>query len=159
MTSAALAAPLGWLVGRLSSAGPVAIGAGAGSVAGLMGLRPQKVVLGPVFGAAVGRSLAAVDPQMPAPVVASATVLAYRVASAAVFRDAQLTLLAERVSPDDLPFVVPLEARTRFVGTDYVKALAEVLGGDYVRGAVDAGIVASLENTCAGVESFLRRPE
>lgn len=145
VTSAALAAPLGWLVGRLSSAGPVAIGAGAGSVAGLMGLRPQKVVLGPVFGAAVGRSLAAVDPQMPAPVVASATVLAYRVASAAVFRDAQLTLLAERVSPDDLPFVVPLEARTRFVGTDYVKALAEVLGGDYVRGAVDAGIVASLE--------------
>ena len=123
----------------------MAIGAGAGTVAGLMGLRPQKVVLGPVFGAAVGRSLAAVDPQMPAPVVASTTVLAYRVASAAVFRDAQLTLLAERVSPDDLPFVVPLEARTRFVGTDYVKALAEVLGGDYVRGAVDAGIVASLE--------------
>ncbi|HWC12797.1 MAG TPA: hypothetical protein VG455_16430 [Acidimicrobiales bacterium] len=145
LTSAALAAPLGWLAGRLSSAGPVAIGAGAGTVAGLMGLRPQKVVLGPVFGAAVGRSLAAVDPQMPAPVVASTTVLAYRVASAAVFRDAQLTLLAERVSPDDLPFVVPLEARTRFVGTDYVKALAEVLGGDYVRGAVDAGIVASLE--------------
>lgn len=50
MTSAALAAPLGWLAGRLSSAGPVAVGAGAGTMAGVVGLRPQKVVLGPVFG-------------------------------------------------------------------------------------------------------------
>jgi hypothetical protein len=146
VTSAALAAPVGWLGGRLvPQAGPVAVGAGAGAVAGLMGLRPQKVVLGPVFGAAVGRALAAADPHLPAPVVASATVLAYRVASAVVFRNAQVTLLAERVSPDDLPFVVPLESRTRFVGTDYVQALAGVLGGAYVRGAVDAGIVASLD--------------
>ena len=41
--------------------------------------------------------------------------------------------------------MVPLESRTRFVGTDYVKALADVLGGAYVRGAADAGIVASLD--------------
>ena len=143
--SGALAAPLGWAAGRLLSPSPVAVGAGFGTLAGLMGLRPQKVVLGPVFGAAVGRVLAAADPHMPAPVVASATVLAYRVASAALFRDAQVTLLAERVSPADLPFVVPLESRARFVGTDYVKTLAGVLGGAYVRDAVDAGIVASLD--------------
>jgi hypothetical protein len=87
-----------------------------------------------------------VDRRMPAAVVASATVLAYRVVSAATFRDAQLSLLAERVRPEDLPFVVPLEARTRYVGTDYVRALAEVLGGDYVRDAVDVGIVASLDH-------------
>jgi hypothetical protein len=101
--------------------------------------------LGPVFGAAVGRALAAVDRQMPPAIVASATVLAYRVASAAIFRDAQLALLAERVSPQELPFVVPLESRTRYVGIDYVRALAGVLGGTYVRAAADVGIVASLD--------------
>jgi hypothetical protein len=145
LSSAALAAPVGWLAGRLTPAGPVAVGAGAGALSGAMGLRPQKVVLGPLFGAAVGRALAAVDARLPAPVVASATVLAYRVASAAVFRDAQVSLLAEEVGAEDLPFVVPLGAHTRYVGTGYVEALAGELGGTYTRGA-DVGIVASLDD-------------
>ena len=42
-----------------------------------------------------------------------------------------MSLLAERAPAEDLPFVVPLESRTRFVGTDYVRALAEVIGGTY----------------------------
>ncbi|MEA2825912.1 MAG: hypothetical protein QOG43_351 [Actinomycetota bacterium] len=147
LSSGALAAPVGWAVGRLAgpSAGPVAVATGAGAVAGAMGLRPQKVVLGPVFGAAMGRALAAADPRLPAAVVAASTVVAYRVVSAAVFRDAQMELLAERVDPADLPFVVPLESRTRYVGTDYVRSLAAVLDGAYVRDAPDAGIVASLD--------------
>jgi hypothetical protein len=144
LSSAALAAPAGWLAGSLTHAGPVAVGAGAGALSGAMGLRPHKVALGPMFGAAVGRALAAVDPRMPAPLVASATVLAYRVASAAIFRDAQVSLLAEEVVAEDLPFVVPLGAHTRYVGTGYVEALAAELGGTYTRDA-DAGIVASLD--------------
>ena len=143
--SGALAAPLGWALGRATGAGPVAIGTGAGAVAGAMGLRPQKVALGPAFGAAVGRALAARDPRMPASIVAATTVVAYRIASAATFRDTQVALLAERVSPEDLPFVVPLESRTRYVGTDYVRALAEVLGGRYVRDAPDVGIVPAVD--------------
>ena len=71
--------------------------------------------------------------------------LAYRTASAAIFRDAQVSLLAERVSARELPFVVPLEARTRYVGTEYVTALAEVLGGTYERAVADIGIVATLD--------------
>jgi hypothetical protein len=134
------------MIGRLTRAGPVAVGASAGALSGALGLRPQKVALGPAFGAVVGRALAIVDPQMPAPLVASTTVVAYRVASAAIFRDAQVSLLAERVNPQDLPFVVPLGSRTRYVGTDYVKALADDLGGAYTRGAVDVGIVASLDD-------------
>ena len=145
LMSGALAAVAGWVAGRVSRAGPVAVGAGAGAVAGAMGLRPQKVVAGPVFGAVLGRVLAAVNPRMPASVVAGATVVGYRVASAAVFRDPQVSLLAESVGTEDLPFVVPLEARSRYVGTDYVRTLAEVIGGDYVRGAADVGIVASLD--------------
>jgi hypothetical protein len=146
LSSATLAAPLGWAAGRLTPVGPIGVATGAGAVAGVAGLRPQKVVLGPLFGLAMGRVLTAVDRRVPAAMVASTTVLAYRVVSAATFRDAQLSLLAERVRPEDLPFVVPLEARTRYVGTDYVRALAEVLGGDYVRDAIDVGIVASLDH-------------
>jgi hypothetical protein len=145
LSSAAFAAPIGWAAGRLSPVGPVGIAAGAGAVTGAVGLRPQKVVLGPLFGLAMGRVLTARGRRVPAAIAASTTVLAYRVVSAAVFRDAQLSLLAERVRPEDLPFVVPLEARTRYVGIDYVATLAEVLGGDYVREAVDVGIVASLD--------------
>ena len=146
LMSAALAAPLGWLAGRGRATGnPVVVGAGTGAIAGAMGLRPQKVLAGPAVGAAVGRTLQAVAPDVTAPAVAASTVLAYRALSAAIFRDAQLSLLAERAAAAELPFVVPLEARSRYVGTGYVEALAEVLGGTYVRDAPDVGIVASLD--------------
>ncbi len=146
LVSGALAAPVGWAAGRVTGAGPVVVATGAGAVVGAIGLRPQKVLLGPVFGAALGRALAAASHgRAPASVVAASTVVAYRVFSVAVFRDHQVDLLAERVDPADLPFVVPLESRTRYVGTDYVRSLAEVLGGTYGRAAPDAGIVPSLD--------------
>ena len=144
-TSAALIAPLGWLAGRVTRAGPVSIATGTGALGGLLGIRPQKVLLGPVFGAVIGRAFAARRRPVPASVVASTTMLAYRVASALAFRDAQVSLLAERVRAEDLPFVVPLEARSRYVGTGYVRDLAAVLGGRYVADAPDVGIVASLD--------------
>ncbi len=144
-TSSALAAPLGWAAQRLTGAGPVAVGAAAGAVAGALGLRPQKVALGPLVGVAVGRAVAARARHVPGSAVASGTVLAYRVLSALLFRDAQVRLLAERVPAADLPFVVPLEARGRYVGTGYVRELAEVLGGTYLADAPDVGIVASLD--------------
>ncbi len=56
-----------------------------------------------------------------------------------------MSLLAERVRAEDLPFVVPLEARSRYVGTGYVRELAGVLGGGYVADAPDVGIVAALD--------------
>jgi hypothetical protein len=143
--SAALVAPLGWAAGRLTDLGPVEVGTATGALGGLLGIRPQKVVLGPLFGAAVGGLLAAGRRPVPAAVTASTTMAAYRVASALVFRDAQVSLLAERVRAEDLPFVVPLEARTRYVGTGYVRELAGVLGGRYVPAAPDVGIVASVD--------------
>ena len=163
-TSTALAAPLGWVAGRVPGAGPVAVGAGTGTVVGLMGLRPQKVALGPVVGAAVGRVLAGSADRRPAPpaVVAAATVLIYRSLSALVFRDAQVSLLAERVPAAELPFVVPLEARSRYVGTGYVRDLARAVGGRYVADAPDVGIVASLDQLAgpgfdpAGVDPRVR---
>src|SRR6266576_7145853 len=47
-TSAALVAPLGWAAGRTGRAGPVAVGAVTGGLGGLLGIRPQKVLAGPV---------------------------------------------------------------------------------------------------------------
>jgi hypothetical protein len=143
--SVALVAPLGWAAGRVTGAGPVAVATGTGTLAGLLGVRPQKVLLGPLFGAAIGRLLAARRPEIPPAIVASTTMLAYRAASALVFRDAQVSVLAERVPAEDLPFVVAREARSRYVGTDYVRQLAQILGGRYVADAPDVGIVASLE--------------
>ncbi len=144
--TSALVAPLGWAAGRFSGAGPVVVGTSAGTVAGAFGLRPQKVALGPLVGAAVGLAARGRVRPVPPAAVASTTLLVYRSLSALLFPDAQVTLLAERVRAEDLPFVVPLEARSRYVGTGYVKELADVLGGTYVAGASDVGIVASVDD-------------
>jgi hypothetical protein len=143
--SGALVAPLGWAAGRLTRAGSVEVGTATGALAGLLGIRPQKVLLGPVFGAAVGRVFAARRPAAAAPLVATTTMVAYRVASSLVFRDAQVTMVAERVRAEDLPFVVPRAARSAYVGTGYIRELAETLGGHYVGDEPDVGIVASLD--------------
>jgi hypothetical protein len=141
--STALAAPLGWASQKVTGAGPLAVGTATGAVAGVMGLRPQKVAMGPVVGAAVGQALS--RGPAPAAVVSSSTVLAYRSLSALLFRDAQVSLLAERVSATELPFVVPRPARSRYVGTTYVRDLADELGAHYTADAQETGIVASLD--------------
>jgi hypothetical protein len=160
--SSALAAPLGWAAWRLTGAGPLVVGIAAGVVAGVLGIRPQKVVLGPLVGAATGWALSAGGWAAPAAIVASATILAYRTLSAAVFRDPQVRLLAERVEADKLPFVVPLESRARYVGTNYVRELADVLGAGYHADVPDIGIVASFDELAgpqfdpAGVDPRVR---
>ncbi len=157
--SGALAAPAGWVAGRAGTR-PVAVGTGAGTVAGLLGVRPQKVLLGPVVGATVGRLLtrprpgaASGGPGRSVPeragegaLVAAAAVVGFRLVSAAVFRDPQVRLLADAVPAEQLPFVVPLEARTRYVGTGYVRDLAAALGGTYTAANPDVGIVADLDD-------------
>ncbi|HTJ33016.1 MAG TPA: hypothetical protein VL738_07280 [Dactylosporangium sp.] len=138
--SGAIAAPIGWVAGR-AGASPLAVGVASGAIAGAMGVRPHKVALGPVVGLAVG---AAMRDRPPAQ-VAAAGVVAFRTVSQLVFREPQVSLVAGSAPADRLPFVVPLEARTRYVGTGYVKALAETIGGTYTEAAEDVGIVASLD--------------
>ena len=146
IASGAVAAPAGWLGGRVTGAGPVAVGAVSGAVAGGLGLRPQKVALGPVVGAALGAGFAAFDRKANPALVAATTVTAFRVMSTVVFLDEQISLLAERVSPDQLPFVLPLAAHSRYIGMGYVAELAERLGRGYVRDTQDVGIIDSLDD-------------
>jgi hypothetical protein len=164
LASGAVAAPLGWTADRLarvrgsSGLGPVPVATVAGAAAGAIGLRPQKVALGPVVGAAVGLGLSRLGrgrlgrgrlgegpSRASGAVAAAAAVVGYRTAAAVLFRDPQLSLLAERVKPADVPFVVPLASQTRYVGTGYVRSLAGVLGGTYAPDVADIGIVASLD--------------
>jgi hypothetical protein len=89
-------------------------------------------------------------------------VLAYRVLSALLFRDPQVSLLAERRAAAELPFVVPRPARARYVGTGYVRSLADELDATYTADAPDTGIVASLDALAgpgfspAGVDPLVR---
>ena len=39
--------------------------------------------------------------------------------------------MAEEVPADELRYVVPFEARTKYVGADYVEQLAELQGGTF----------------------------
>ena len=161
LASGALAAPLGYVADRLTGAGPVPVATAAGAAAGALGLRPQKVLLGPAVGALVGLGLGRRG-QRAGSVAAAAAVVGYRVSSALLFRDPQLSLLAERVKAEDVPFVVPLASQTRYVGTDYVRSLAQVLGGTYTPDVADIGIVASLDELAgpsfdpAGVDPLVR---
>jgi hypothetical protein len=161
LMSGALAAPLGWAADRLGGAGPVPVATAAGAAAGTLGLRPQKVLLGPLVGAGIGVGLDRGG--VTAGSVAAATaVVGYRATSAALFRDPQVSLLAERVKAEDLPFVVPLASQARYVGTGYVRSLAQVLGGTYTPDVADIGIVASLDELAgpsfdpAGVDPLVR---
>ncbi len=158
VASGALAAPAGWAAQRLTGAGPLPVAATTGAVAGALGLRPQKVALGPAVGAAVGVGLSLRSRRRPGDpgtndagsgaggaIAAAAAVVAYRTTAAVLFRDPQLSLLAERVRPQDVPFVVPVASQTRYVGTDYVRTLARRIGGRYTPDVADVGIVASLD--------------
>jgi hypothetical protein len=88
LMSGALAAPPGWVAGA-AGAGLVAVGTAAGTIAGLMGLRPPKVVMGPIVGLGVGTAALRVRPGTATSSVAAASVVAYRTLSALLFRDAR----------------------------------------------------------------------
>ena len=72
--------------------------------------------------------------------------LAYRSLSALVFRDAQVSLLAEARAGrgSSVRGAAGVRAR-RYVGTGYVRDLADRLGGRYRGDAPDVGIVAILD--------------
>jgi hypothetical protein len=131
----------GWLVGLVI--GSLATGILSGALLGILGLRPYKLALGLVVGGAVGALLADAAPTL----VAAAVTVVYRAIAAFVYRDRPLVrIMAEEVPASELRYVVPFEARSRYVGADYVEQLAKVRGGTFRRNPPDVGILASLDS-------------
>ncbi len=139
VASALLMALFGWGLGHLYAA-PLFIGLVTGAFVGALGLRVTNVALGLLVGASVALVLDA-----PA-VVAAVTTAVYRTLSAVLYRGRErVRIMAEEVSASELRYVVPFEARTKYVGADYVEQLAAVRGGTFRRNPPDVGILESLD--------------
>jgi hypothetical protein len=148
LSSTLLMALFGWLLGLIyGSDEPVLTGIISGVLVGLFGLRPVKVALGFLVGAVLGVLFHAVDETVEPALIAAAVTLTYRVIAAFIYRGRPLVrVMAEEVPASELGYVVPFEARSRYVGADYVEQLAEVRGGTFRRNPPDVGILASLDN-------------
>lgn len=136
--STLLMALLGALLGLVLDPLPVAIIVGA--IVGALGVRVLKLLLGLAVGVAVG--LLVEDPALAGALVA----LVYRSLAAYAYRKRPLIrIMAEAVPAEELRYVVPFEARTKYVGADYVEQLAKLQGGTFARNPPDVGILASLD--------------
>jgi hypothetical protein len=148
LSSCLLMALFGWLLGLSYGVGePLLTGIISGALVGLLGLRPAKAVLGLLVGGLLGVLFEALDSDLEPALIAAAVTLAYRLIAAIAYRGRPLVrVMAEEVPAAELRYVVPFEARSRYVGADYVEQLARVRGGAFRRNPPDIGILASLDS-------------
>jgi hypothetical protein len=147
LSSALLMALFGWLLGLIGLDRSLAVAIVSGALLGLLGLRPLKLALGLLVGAIVGVLLGALDGDVEPALVAALVAIVYRVMAAIAYRNRPLVrVMAEEVPASELRYVVPFEARSRYVGADYVEQLAKVRGGTFRRNPPDVGILASLDS-------------
>jgi hypothetical protein len=147
LSSALLMALFGWLLGRIyGSDEPLLTAIVSGALVGVLGLRPLKAAIGLGVGALVGAVFQALDGGVEPAVIAAVVTVACRLVAAIAYRGRPLvSVMAEEVPASALRYVVPFEARSRHVGSDYVEQLAKVRGGTYRRNPHDVGILASLD--------------
>jgi hypothetical protein len=148
VSSALLMALFGWVLGLIYGPNePLLTATVCGALLGLLGLRPLKAALGLLAGAAAGALLQALDAGLEPALIAAAVTIAYRLVAAAAYRNRPLVrVMAEEVPASELRYVVPFEARSRYVGADYVEQLAQVRGGTFRRNPPDVGILDSLDS-------------
>jgi hypothetical protein len=148
LSSVLLMALFGWLLGLIYGPDePLLTAIISGALIGLLGLRPAKAALGLLVGAGLGALFQALDSALEPALIAAAVTLVYRVIAAIAYRGRQLVrVMAEEVPASELLYVVPFEARSRYVGADYVEQLAKVRGGTFRRNPPDVGILASLDS-------------
>jgi hypothetical protein len=148
ISSALLMALFGWLLGLIYGSDESLVTAIiSGTLIGLLGLRPGKALLGLLVGAVLGAVFQALDDNPEPALVAATVALAYRVIAAIAYRGRELVrVMAEEVPASELRYVVPFEARARYVGGDYVEQLAKARGGTFRRNPPDVGILASLDS-------------
>jgi hypothetical protein len=148
LSSALLMALFGWLLGLIYGPGePLVTALISGALIGLLGLRPGKALLGLLVGGVLGAIFQVLDGDVEPALVAGAVTLTYRVIAAIAYRGRELVrIMAEEVPAAELRYVVPFEARSRYVGGDYVEQLAKARGGTFRRNPPDVGILASFDS-------------
>ena len=147
-----MASALGGLVAIVfGDVRPIAVGIAMGfavslvGTVGLLSFRSNRLLLGLCCGLAVGVAAQFLG-GWPLAIVGGAVALAYRLLGAALFRGADIArTVGERVPTEQVPFVVPFEARTRYVGAEYFRELAREASGEFRRNAPDVGIVESMD--------------
>jgi len=137
---------LGLLFGELSL---IAAGLIIGFLFSVTSLRITKILLGVAVGGLIGFFASYYSPELNNAIIGALIVFTYRSLDALLFRDQEnLQLMAERVPRDEIQYVVPFEANSKYVGADYFKDLARSSDGVFKRNPVGIGIVDSLDNMC-----------
>lgn len=141
---AVLGALLGLLFEGLSL---TATGLIIGLFSGIFGLRVNKIILGVLTGGLLGFLAWIYLPELNPAILGALVILIYRVLSSVLFgKQENIQLMAERVPRDEIEYVVPFEANSKYVGADYFKDLARNEEGSFIRNLEGIGIVESMEN-------------
>jgi len=117
-----------------------------GAVSGLFGFQINKLLLGILTGLVVGFLALYIYPTIEPALLGALIVLAYRILSALFLPgQTQMQLMAERVPSEEIRYVVPFEANSKYVGADYFKDLARTKEGKFKRNSPGIGIVESMD--------------
>lgn len=144
LAGAVLGALMGMLFTGLSL---TVIGLVIGLLSGLFGLRVNKVLLGVITGGILGFLAWTYLPTLNPAILGALVVLTYRILSTVLFREQEnIQLMAERVPREEIRYVVPFEANSKYVGADYFKDLALSEEGLYIRNKEGIRIVESMDN-------------
>ncbi|MBZ0301495.1 MAG: complement resistance protein TraT [Anaerolineae bacterium] len=142
LSTTLLGAALGAVLSNWLS--PLLTGLLTGLFIGLMTFGPRKFLVATVVGLILG--LVAASIPVNGALLGGAVVLLYRLVELLLFRNAEpLQVVGERVPPDQARFVVPFEAHTGFIGTDYMTALARETNGAFQRNAPGIGLFDSFD--------------
>lgn len=117
-----------------------------GGISGLFGLGPRKLALGIFVGLVIGLGSQMLFADPNSALVGGSVVLVYRLLLITVFpKSSPLTLAGERVPATDAQFVVPFEAHTKIIGSEFMEQFARESEGIFSRNKHDIGIVATLD--------------
>ena len=144
LTGAVVGSLLGMLFTGLSL---TTIGIIIGFLSGINGLRINKILLGLISGGAIGFLAQVYFSELDPAIIGALIVLIDRSLSAVLFRgQEEIQVMAERVPRNEIKYVVPFEANSKYVGADYFKDLARSEEGLFVRNQEGIGIVESMDN-------------
>ena len=117
-----------------------------GFIASLFSFHWKHMLLGTLTGLIIALLFFYLYSPIQTAVLGFLIVLVFRILAAWLFRDQEvMTLAAERVPIEEIPYVVPFEANSKYIGADYFQDLARTKSGEFKRNAPGAGIVETME--------------